>query len=85
MSSALNPTNATQNKHRLYFQLSQSFNRMSKAMGQTADLMEHLQIDLHAMRNFAGGEAAKFMTVASNLNPEDDEPKHSNVTQQPSS
>jgi hypothetical protein len=53
------PTNATQAKERLYSQLAGSLGRMSRAIGQTADLCEHLQVDLHAMRVFAGLDAAK--------------------------
>ncbi|KAG6891608.1 hypothetical protein C0992_002647 [Termitomyces sp. T32_za158] len=69
MASA--PTNATQAKDRLYAQLSASLGRMSRAIGRTADLSEQLQVDLHAMRIFAGLDAAKFMTVAAQFNPED--------------
>lgn len=53
------PTNATQAKDRLYTQLAGSLGRMSRAIGQTADLCEQLQVDLHAMRTFAGLDAAK--------------------------
>jgi len=66
------PTNATQAKERLYAQLASSIGRMSRAMGQTADLCEQLQVDLHAMRTFAGLDAARFMTVAAELNPEEE-------------
>ncbi|EDR05643.1 uncharacterized protein LACBIDRAFT_302773 [Laccaria bicolor S238N-H82] len=72
------PTNATQAKERLYSQLAGSLGRMSRAIGQTADLCEHLQVDLHAMRVFAGLDAAKFMTVAAQLNSEEDEKDTSN-------
>ncbi|TFK39386.1 hypothetical protein BDQ12DRAFT_681699 [Crucibulum laeve] len=65
------PTNATQAKDRLYGQLASSLGRMSRAIGQTADLCEQLQVDLHAMRVFAGLDAAKFMTVAAQLNPDE--------------
>ncbi|RDB20901.1 hypothetical protein Hypma_012002 [Hypsizygus marmoreus] len=71
MTSHAAPTNATQAKDRLYAQLAGSLGRMSRAIGQTADLCEQLQIDLHAMRTFAGLDAAKFMTVAVQLNPEE--------------
>jgi hypothetical protein len=54
-------TNATQTKERLYTQLAGSLGRMSRAVGQTADLCEQLQVDLHAMRIFAGLDAAKFV------------------------
>ncbi|KAJ7577540.1 hypothetical protein C8J56DRAFT_753306, partial [Mycena floridula] len=64
-------TNATQAKDRLYTQLAATMGRMTWAMSQTADLCEQLQIDLDAMRTFAGLEAAKFMTVAAALNPEE--------------
>ncbi|KAF8199159.1 hypothetical protein BJ912DRAFT_874373 [Pholiota molesta] len=64
------PTNATQTKERLYAQLAMSLGRTSRAISQTADLCEQLQVDLHAMRIFAGLDAAKFMTVAAQLNPE---------------
>ncbi|TFK25610.1 hypothetical protein FA15DRAFT_686905 [Coprinopsis marcescibilis] len=66
------PTNATQAKERLYFQLAASLGRMSRALSQTADLCEQLQVDLNAMRIFAGLDAAKFMTIAAQLNPEDE-------------
>ncbi|KAJ7106487.1 hypothetical protein C8R43DRAFT_1080656 [Mycena crocata] len=62
------PTNATQAKERLYHQLSGSLSRMHRAITQTADLCEQLQVDLHSMRTFAGLDAAKLMTVASKLN-----------------
>ncbi|KAF9522694.1 hypothetical protein CPB83DRAFT_864084 [Crepidotus variabilis] len=64
------PTNATQTKERLYTQLAGSLGRMSRAISQTADLCEQLQVDLHAMRIFAGLDAAKFMTIAGELNKE---------------
>lgn len=54
------PTNATQAKDRLYAQLAISLGRMSRAIGQTADLCEELQVDLQAMRTFAGLDAAKY-------------------------
>ncbi|KIY52778.1 hypothetical protein FISHEDRAFT_69589 [Fistulina hepatica ATCC 64428] len=63
-----NPNDATQTKERLYTQLVGSMTRMTRAIGQTADLCEQLQLDLHAMRIFAGIDAAKLMTVASNVN-----------------
>ncbi|KAJ7035693.1 hypothetical protein C8F04DRAFT_1098218 [Mycena alexandri] len=70
--SANAPTNATQTKHRLYSQLSASLSRMSRAIGQTAELCDQLQVDLLAMRTFAGLDAAKLMTVAAKLNSEGD-------------
>ncbi|KAJ3515759.1 hypothetical protein NLJ89_g1557 [Agrocybe chaxingu] len=77
------PTNATQAKERLYAQLAGSLGRMSRALSQTADLCEQLQVDLHAMRIFAGLDAAKFMTVAVQLNPEDEERDQSVSEDQP--
>jgi hypothetical protein len=53
------PTNATQTKERLYAQLAMSLGRTARAISQTADLCEQLQVDLHAMRIFAGLDAAK--------------------------
>lgn len=55
------PTNATQAKDRLYTQLSSSIGRMTRAVSQTADLCEQLQVDLQAMRTFAGLDAAKYV------------------------
>jgi hypothetical protein len=59
MHNGIAPTNATQAKDRLYAQLANSLGRMSRAISQTADLCEQLQVDLHAMRTFAGLDAAK--------------------------
>ncbi|KAK7042319.1 hypothetical protein R3P38DRAFT_312967 [Favolaschia claudopus] len=67
------PTNATQAKERLYSQLSGSLTRLTRAMARTTDLCEQLQLDLHAMRAFAGLDAAKLMTVAAKLNLDDEE------------
>jgi len=53
------PTNATQTKERLYSQFAGSLGRMSRAISRTTDLCEQLQVDLHAMRVFAGLDAAK--------------------------
>ena len=53
------PTSATQTKERLYSQLAGSLGRMSRAITRTADLCEQLQVDLHAVRVFAGLDAAK--------------------------
>ena len=50
---------ATQAKDRLYGQLASSLKNMSRAIGQTADLMEQLQNDLDAMRVLAGTHAAQ--------------------------
>lgn len=59
MHSGVAPTSATQAKDRLYTQLASSLGRMSRAIAQTADLCEQIQVDLHAMRTFAGLDAAK--------------------------
>jgi len=53
------PTNATIAKDRLYAQLAASLGRMSRAVAKTGDLCEQLQVDLNAMRTFAGLDAAK--------------------------
>jgi hypothetical protein len=53
------PPNATQAKDRLYAQLATSLKHMSRAVGQTADLFEQLQVDLDAMRTLAGIHAAQ--------------------------
>lgn len=55
------PTNATQAKDRLYAQLATSLKNMSRAVGQTADLFEQLQVDLDAMRGLAGIHAAQYV------------------------
>lgn len=89
-------TSAVHTKEKLYSQLAASLGRMSRAINQTADLCEMLQVDLHAMRTFAVLDAAKyanhslevyrfdsclvsvlfrFMTVAGQLNPPDEEAK----------
>ncbi|KAJ6504845.1 hypothetical protein C8R47DRAFT_1192675 [Mycena vitilis] len=78
------PTNATQAKDRLYAQLSSSLSRMSRAVGQTADLCEQLQVDLHAMRTFAGLDAAKLMTVAAKLNADDEDSEREAAQDSPS-
>ncbi|KAG2141343.1 hypothetical protein DEU56DRAFT_796351 [Suillus clintonianus] len=51
--------NATQTKDRLYDQLAASLKNVSRAVGQTADLFEHLQTNLSAMRVLAGTHAAQ--------------------------
>ncbi|KII87446.1 hypothetical protein PLICRDRAFT_112626 [Plicaturopsis crispa FD-325 SS-3] len=75
--STQQPTSATQAKDRLYGQLSASLSRMSRAIGNTADLFEHLQSDLDAMRVLAGLHAAQFMTVAAELNPAENDGEQS--------
>ena len=57
--NSTNTTSANQAKERLYAQLASSLGRMSRAISQTADLCEQLQVDLHAMRVLAGLDAAK--------------------------
>ncbi|KAF8920760.1 hypothetical protein CPB85DRAFT_1428808 [Mucidula mucida] len=66
------PTSATAAKDRLYGQLSASLGRLNRSITRTADLLEDLQNDLHAMSMFAGLDAAKFMAIASVLNPDED-------------
>lgn len=61
------PTNATQTKERLYAQLALSLGRMSRAVSQTADLCEQLQVDLHAMRILGGLDAAKYVLLRFSL------------------
>jgi len=73
MTDASQPTSSTQAKDRLYAQLATSFGRMTRAVGQTVDLCEQLQMDLHAMRMFAALDTSKFMTVAGELNSEVEE------------
>jgi hypothetical protein len=63
MINASQPTSSTQAKDRLYAQLASSFARMSRAVSQTADLCEQLQVDLHAMRMLAALDAAKYVDV----------------------
>ncbi|PPQ65759.1 hypothetical protein CVT26_000360 [Gymnopilus dilepis] len=81
-STSSAPTSATQTKERLYAQLAASLGRTARAISQTADLCEQLQVDLHAMRVFAGLDAAKFMTVAASLNPESEEEEYEQQQQQ---
>jgi len=74
------PTSATQAKERLYSQLAGSLGRMSRAISRMADLNEQLQVDLQAMQTLSGLDAAKFMTVASLLVPQEDEDNANEVT-----
>lgn len=62
MSNA-NPTSATLQKDRLYGQLAASFARLTRATAQTADLLEELEGNLHAMRVFGAGEAARCVAI----------------------
>ncbi|KAF7325965.1 hypothetical protein MKEN_00447400 [Mycena kentingensis (nom. inval.)] len=72
-TTTIAPTNATQKKERKYAQLAISLSRMQKALSQTADLCGEVQLDIEAMRLFAALDAAKFMTVAAQLNKLQDE------------
>ncbi|KAI0763785.1 hypothetical protein BD413DRAFT_606482 [Trametes elegans] len=67
------PSNATQAKDRNYMQLGNSLARMARAIAQTADLCELMKVNLDAMRVLSASHAAQFMTVAMELNPDDDE------------
>ncbi|KAK0488897.1 hypothetical protein IW261DRAFT_380576 [Armillaria novae-zelandiae] len=68
--SSIPATSATQAKDRLYGQLASSLGRLNRSISTTADLCEQLQVDLQAMRTFAGLDAAKFIAIASQLNQE---------------
>lgn len=48
-------------------QLSHSLTRLSRSIGQTADLCEQLKSNLDAMRVLAASHAAQFITVATEL------------------
>jgi hypothetical protein len=51
--------NVSQTKDKNYAHLSKSLARLSRAMGQTADLFEQLHLDLDAMRTLAGIHGAQ--------------------------
>ncbi|KAI0091762.1 hypothetical protein BDY19DRAFT_991440 [Irpex rosettiformis] len=70
MATSTGATSATQAKDRNYLQLSNSLARLSRVVGQTADLCDLLKVDLNAMKMLAASHAAQFMTVAAELNPE---------------
>lgn len=53
------PTNATQAKDRHYMQLGNSLSRLSRAVGQTADLCEMLKVNLDSMKLLAACHAAQ--------------------------
>ena len=53
------PKNVSQTKDKNYTHLSKSLARLSRAMGQTADLFEQLHLDLDAMRALAGIHGAQ--------------------------
>lgn len=59
MQQATLPTSATQAKDRHYAQLGNSLQRLSQAVGQTADLSEHLKVTLDAMKTLAANHAAQ--------------------------
>ncbi|TBU60919.1 hypothetical protein BD310DRAFT_921757 [Dichomitus squalens] len=67
------PANATQAKDRHYMQLGHSLARLARAIGQTADLSEMMKTNLDAMRVLSASHAAQFMTVAMELNHDDDD------------
>lgn len=50
---------ASEAKDRNYAHLSKSLARLSRAVGQTADLFEQLHLDLDAMRTLAGLHSAQ--------------------------
>lgn len=60
MQSSL-PTNATQAKDRNYMQLGHSLARLSRAVGQTADLCEALKVNLDAMKVLAASHGAQYV------------------------
>ena len=64
---------ATQAKDRLYAQLASSLKNMTRAVGQTADLMEQLQTDLDAMRVLAGTHAAQWVAYHDVAHPRRDD------------
>lgn len=53
------PTSATQAKDRNYMQLGHSLARLSRAVGQTADLCELMKVNLDAMKVLAATHAAE--------------------------
>ena len=55
------PANATQAKDRNYMQLGHSLARLSRTMGQTADLCEHLRVNLDAMKVLSANHAAQLV------------------------
>ncbi|KAF8661310.1 hypothetical protein AX16_001408 [Volvariella volvacea WC 439] len=75
------PIGATQAKDRLYAQLAGTLVRMTRSISYTADLLEQLQVDLDAMRTFAGLDAARFMAVAAEVNDEADYEEDADTTQ----
>lgn len=55
------PANATQAKDRNYMQLGHSLARLSRAIGQTADLCELMRTNLDAMRVLSASHAAQYV------------------------
>ncbi|EKM50371.1 uncharacterized protein PHACADRAFT_263637 [Phanerochaete carnosa HHB-10118-sp] len=53
------PTSATQAKDKHYMLLGHSLARLSRAVGQTADLCELMRINLDAMKVLAATHAAQ--------------------------
>ena len=53
------PTSATQAKDKNYMLLGHSLARLSRAVGQTADLSELLKVNLDAMKVLAATHAAQ--------------------------
>ena len=59
MSQPALPTNATQAKDRNYMQLGHSLARLSRAVGQTADLCELMKANLDSMKVLSATHAAQ--------------------------
>jgi hypothetical protein len=59
MAALGHPSSTAQTKDRLYTQLAHNIARMSRAVGQTCDMFEHLQADLESMRVLAALHAAQ--------------------------
>ena len=59
MSQSSLPTNATQAKDRNYMQLGHCLARLSRAVGQTADLCEMLKVNLDSMKVLSATHAAQ--------------------------
>ena len=65
MQSAAVPTttSATQAKDRNYMQLGHSLARLSRAVGQTADLCELMRTNLDAMKVLSATHAAQYVCL----------------------
>ena len=57
------PANATQAKDRNYMQLGHSLARLSRAIGQTADLCELMRTNLDAMRVLSASHAHAHLSL----------------------